>query len=215
MGKRRGQGEGSIHRRTDGSWCAIVDLGWVSGKRKRKYLYGQTRKEVADKLKAAHHDQADGADIAPERQTLAAFLDTWLEQTVKVRNRVGTYESYTQIVRSHITPAIGRYQLNKLMPEHVQVMLNQLTSAGLAPRTVRNVRAVLRDALNQALKRRRIQYNVATLVEIPRTEKPVIAPLTPEQSRALLNAVRGEPLEALYRVALSLGLRRGEVLGLR
>ena len=101
------------------------------------------------------------------------------------------------------------------MPEHVQVMLNQLTSAGLAPRTVRNVRAVLRDALNQALKRRRIQYNVAPLVEIPRAEKPVIAPLTREQSRALLGAVRGEPLEALYRVALSLGLRRGEVLALR
>jgi integrase len=141
---------------------------------------------------------------------LAAFLDTWLEQTVKVRNRVGTYESYAQIVRSHITPAISKYQLNKLMPEYVQVMLNQLMSAGLAPRTVRNVRAVLRDALNQALKRRRIPYNVATLVEIPRAEKLVIAPLTSEQSRALLGAVRGEPQEALYRVALSLGLRRGK-----
>ncbi|KPV53876.1 hypothetical protein SE17_07055, partial [Kouleothrix aurantiaca] len=215
MGKRRGQGEGSIHRRTDGTWCAVVDLGWVNGKRKRKYLYGQTRKEVADKLKAAHHEQAGGADIAPERQTVAAFLETWLEQTVKVRNRAGTYESYAQIVRSHITPAIGHHQLTKLLPEHIQVMLNRLTDAGLAPRTVRNVRAVLRDALNQALKRRRIAFNAAALVEIPRAEKPVIAPLTSEQSRALLAAVRGEPLEALYRIALSLGLRRGEVLALR
>lgn len=94
-------------------------------------------------------------------------------------------------------------------------MLNQLSAAGFAPRTVRNVRAVLRDALNQAVKRRRIPYNVATLVEIPHAEKPAITPLTPEQARALLKAVEGDPLEALYRVALSLGLRRGEVLALR
>jgi integrase len=124
-------------------------------------------------------------------------------------------ETYAQIVRSHITPAIGKFQLTKLTPEQVQVMLNRLSGAGLAPRTVRNVRAVLRDALNQAVKRRRIPYNVAMLVEIPRAEKPAIASLTPEQARALLQAVHGDPLEALYRVALSLGLRRGEVLALR
>ncbi len=210
MTKRRGHGEGSIHQRKDGSWCAIVDLGWVNGKRKRKYLYGKTRKEVADKLKTAYHDQASGVDLASERQTVEEFLKLWLEQTVKVRNRDGTYDNYAQIVRSHITPAIGKYQLTKLTPEQVQAMLNQLTGVGLAPRTVRNVRAVLRDALNQAVKRRRIPYNVAALVEIPRAEKPVITPLTPEQAQALLEAVRGDPLEALYRVALSLGLRRGE-----
>jgi integrase len=99
MSKRRGHGEGSIHQRKDGSWCAIVDLGWVNGKRKRKYIYGKTRKEVADKLKAAHRDQADGVDLAIERQTIAEFLDIWLEQTVKIRNRDGTYENYTQILR--------------------------------------------------------------------------------------------------------------------
>src|SRR5262245_44608857 len=163
MSKRRGHGEGSIHRRKDGSWCAIVDLGWVNGRRKRKYLYGKTRKEVADKLKAAHHDQAMGMDVAIEQQTLAEFLDMWLEQTVKVRNREGAYEIYAQIVRSHITPAIGKHLLAKLTPEQVQTMLNRLSNSGLAARTVRNVRAVLRDALNQALKRRRIPYNVATL----------------------------------------------------
>jgi integrase len=215
MSKRRGHGEGSIHRRQDGTWCAIVDLGWINGKRKRKYLYGNTRKEVADKLKSAHRDQADGVDLALEQQTVAEFLDAWLEQTVKIRNREGTYETYAQIVRSHITPAIGKFQLTKLTPEHVQVMLNRLSSTGLAPRTIRNVRAVLRDALNQAVKRRRIPYNVATLVEIPRADKPAIIPLTPEQARKLLSAVRGDPLEGLYRVALSLGLRRGEILALR
>ena len=216
MAKRRGHGEGAIYQReSDGKWCASVDLGFVNGKRRRKTIYGKTRKEVADKLKALHRDQSAGINIAPEQQTVAQFLDAWLTQTVQVRNRAGAYENYAQIVRSHIVPALGAYQLAKLTPEHVQAMLNGLSTAGLAPRTVRNVRAVLRDALNQAVKRRRIPYNVATLVEIPRAEKPQIAPLTPDQARALLAAVQGHPLEALYRVALSLGLRRGEVLALR
>jgi integrase len=173
-------------------------------------MYGKTRKEVADKLKALHRDQAAGLNIAPEQQTIAQFLETWLEQTVKIRNRDGTYENYRQIIRSHIVPAIGAYQLTSLTPEQVQEMLNQLTERGLAPRTVRNVLAVLRDALSQAVKRRRIPFNVASLVEILRAEKPCIEPLTPAQARALLVAVRNDPLEALYRVAHSLGLRRGE-----
>lgn len=63
MGRRRGHGEGSIHQRNDGYWCATVDLGWANGKRKRKYIYGKTRKEVVDKLKAAHRDQAAGMEI--------------------------------------------------------------------------------------------------------------------------------------------------------
>ena len=63
MAKRRGYGEGSIHQRPDGRWCATIDLGVINGKRKRKYIYGKTRKEVVDKLKAAHRDQAAGMEI--------------------------------------------------------------------------------------------------------------------------------------------------------
>jgi integrase len=101
MAKRRGHGEGGIYQReSDGKWCASVDLGFVNGKRRRKVIYGKTRKEVADKLKALHRDQAAGLNIAPEQQTIAQFLETWLEQTVKIRNRDGTYENYTQIIRS-------------------------------------------------------------------------------------------------------------------
>jgi integrase len=216
MGKRRGHGEGGIYQReSDGRWCAAVDLGYVNGKRKRKMLYGRTRKEVADKLKALHRDQAAGMPIVSERLTVQQFLEIWLEQVVKVRNRPRTYENYAQIVQAHLIPAIGMRQLTKLTPEHVQALINRLTEQGLAPRTVRNVRAVLRKALNQAIRWGKLARNVAALVEIPRAQKVVIMPLTPEQARALLEAVCGDILEALYRVALSLGLRRGEVLAVR
>lgn len=216
MGKRRGSGEGAIYQReSDGKWCATVEVGFVDGKRRRKTIYGKTRKEVTEKLRKLQREQDAGVNIAPDQQTVQEFLERWLEQVVRVRNRLGTYEEYARTVRLYLNPAIGSRQLAKLTPEQVQAMLNRLIARELAPRTVRNVRAVIRRALNQALKWGYVPRNVATLVEVPRAEKFAVKPLTPEQAREFLKAVEGHRLEALYRVALSLGLRRGEILGLR
>jgi integrase len=226
--RRRGSGEGSIHLRPDGRWCATVDLGYVNGKRKRKYLYGDTRKHVAEKLKVAQAAQLAGAHLDIERQTVAQFLERWLSEVVSRRNKIRTVDGYTQIVRQHLIPHLGRHSLTKLTPEHVQAMLNRLAAEGRAYNTVRNVRAALRRALNQAMRWQYVQRNVATLVDVPRhatavdeqnavsrTASFAIQPLDERQARALLDAVAGHRLEPLYRVALSLGLRRGEVLGLR
>ena len=197
-----------------------------NGKRKRKYLYGTTRREVAEKLKTMQHAQASGANLAAERITVKQFLERWLSEIVSRRNKPRTVDGYTQIVRQHLIPHLGRYQLDQLRPEHVQTMLNTLAAEGRKHNTVRNIRAVLRRAQNQALRWQHVQRNVATLVDVRRYKVPnnedseasakaefVIQPLDEQQARALLGAVAGHRLEALYRVALSLGLRRGEVLG--
>src|SRR5215212_301903 len=107
MAKRRGNGEGGIYQReSDGKWCASVDLGFVNGKRRRKVIYGKTRKEVADKLKALHRDQAAGINVAPEQYTVEQFLDTWLDEVICHR-RPRTQESYRSTVRLHIVPYVG------------------------------------------------------------------------------------------------------------
>lgn len=213
--RRRGNGEGGIYQRADGMWCASVDLGIVNGKRRRKVIYGKTRKEVSEKLKTLHREQAAGNPISVERQTVAEFLEHWLTTVVAQRNKPRTQESYREMVRLHIEPQIGRHQLSKLAPEHVQAMLTTLLEKGLSPRTAQYARAILRRALDQAVRWGRIGRNVAALVDGPRVEKHVITPLSEAQARSLLVAVKGHRLEALYRVALSLGLRRGEILGLR
>ena len=216
MSSRRGRGEGSIsQRQSDGLWTARVDLGFVDGKRKRKQIYGKTRKEVAEKLKVLLRDQQQGLPIATERQTLEQFLTRWLAEVVAARNRPKTHHSYSEIARLHILPTLGKIQLSKLTPQDVQGLLSHKSAAGLSARTVGYIRAVLRMALGQALKWGLVARNVATLVTTPRAERMTINALTPTQSRALLEAARGDRLEALYRVALSLGLRRGEALGLR
>ncbi|NJN17254.1 MAG: site-specific integrase [Oscillochloris sp.] len=163
MGKRRGHGEGSIYQReSDGLWCTSVDLGVVNGKRRRKVIYGKTRKEVAEKLKALHRDQHLGLNLSAESMTVKQYLERWLAEVVQVRNRPRTHKSYDDTVRLYITPHLGALQLTKLQPEHVQAMITSLSQANLSPRTIQYTRAVLRKALNQALKWGYVVRNVAT-----------------------------------------------------
>jgi integrase len=118
-------------------------------------------------------------------------------------------------VRRHIIPAIGKVPIAKLTPLQVQKVLNDLEASGLSPRTAQYVHATLRVALKQALKWGLVARNVATLVDGPQVPRKEIQPLTQENAQQLLRAVRGHRLEALYSVAMALGLRRGEALGLR
>ncbi len=90
MVSRRGHGEGSIYKReSDGLWVATVDLGYVNGKRRRKPLYGKTRREVAEKLKGVLHEHQAGLPVSSERQTVQQFLDRWLVEVVKPSVRPG------------------------------------------------------------------------------------------------------------------------------
>jgi integrase len=211
--RRRGHGEGSVYKREDGAWCASIDLGMVNGKRKRKMVYGKTRKEVAEKLKTLQRDQAAGVTFTS--LTVKDYLERWLEQTVKRKNRVRTYDRYAGDVRNYLIPELGKYQLAKLMPEHIQTLLNKLADAGLSHRSIRNVRAALRRALNQAMRFGYVVRNVAALVDVPGEVTFTPEPLDEEQVKRLLDAMSGHRWELLYRIALGLGLRKGEILGLR
>ncbi len=213
---KRGQNEGSIHKRADGRWAAAISLGYKDGRRDRKYFYGRTRREVQEKLTAALRDQQRGLPIvADERLTVGQFLARWLEDVVKPARQPGTYENYAKDVRLHLTPALGRHPLAKLGPEHVQAMMRAKLVAGLSPRTVQGIRGTLRTALNRAVKWNLVARNVATLVDPPRGARVERATLTPDQARQLLDAAKGDRLEALYTVAVALGLRQGEALGLQ
>jgi integrase len=214
MGKR-GQNEGSIFERSDGRWCGQLNLGWENGKRRRKYVYGATAQEVQNALLKARSEQAAGLPVAIGLQTVGQFLDAWLVDSVTPSVRPLTCEQYGQHVRLYLKPLLGRHQLSKLAPQHVRAFIRQKLDDGLSPRTVQLSIVILRKALSQAVKDGLIGRNVAKLVDGPRVERFEGKMLSPEQARAFLDATRGERLEALYAVALSLGLRMGEALGLR
>ena len=212
---RRANGEGSLTRLPDGRWQARVDLGIVDGKRLRKAYFGKTRTEAVGKLRAALAEQARGVPLVAERQRLGPFLTQWLEDTAKPSVRPSTYRSYASYVHGHLVPGLGHVALAKLSPQDVQAFLNRKLAAGLAPRTVQLLRAILRRALGHALRWGLVARNVAALVEPPRAPSQEIQPLTPDQVHTLLAGMRGDRLEALYALAVATGLRQGELFGLR
>lgn len=91
---KRGQNEGSIYKRADGRWAAIVSIDWKNGKRRRKFFYAKTRKEVQEKLTAAIRDQQLGLPIALEKQTTGQFLQWWFEHVARQTVRPKTLAFY-------------------------------------------------------------------------------------------------------------------------
>ena len=208
MRGRRGRGEGSISQRRDGRWMARVDLGWHEGRRRYKAVYGHTRREVADKLTKLLRDKQQGIPLGDDRQTLRQYLDHWLAAiTNSVRPK--TLWSYTQLVRLHVIPGLGHVPLTKLQPEEVEAFLEVKRQAGLSPRTRQYLRAVLRIALNRAMRHGLVARNVAALAAPPRGTRPEVKSLSPEQARTFLVSIASHRLYALFAVAVSCGLRQG------
>jgi integrase len=182
---------------------------------RRRVIYGSTRQEAAQKLARAMDAASKGLLQQPSRLTVGGFLDRWLEATVKPRVRPLTYSGYAVNVRRHIIPALGDTRLDRLSPEQVQNFLNRKLTDGLSSKTVTYIRQVLRTSLDQAMRLNLVSRNVATLVPAPRKERKAIHPLEPHEVGKFLAAIAGRRLEALYVTTLALGLREGEVLGLK
>ena len=208
---RRGHGEGSIYRRKDGRYAAAITLE----NRKRKTFYGKTRREVQDKLNAALHEQKRGMLATGPQQLLKTYLENWLEQAYKPTVKLNTYVQYRSVIRHHLVPAFGNIPVQKLTPEKIRAFYRQKIDEGSKPRTVGLIHAALHRALEDAVKQGLVARNVAKLVSPPRIDRYDAHTLTVEQAEKLLDAARGSRLDALLILALTTGMRRGELLALR
>jgi integrase len=208
---KRGHGEGSIYQRKDGRWTAEISL--EGGK--SKFLYGKTRKEVQEKLKTALYEQQRGMLVTGPQQKVGQFLTHWLEDVHKQSIRPRTYERYEEIVRLHLLPGIGHYQLQKLSPQHLQMFYKKKLETGLSATTVISFHNVLHKALETAVRWNLIARNTCDLVSPPRRKLFEIQPLNIKQIQQLLAATHGHRQEALITLALATGMRRGELLALK
>jgi integrase len=206
-------GTGSIRLRPDGRYEARIYL--PDGK--RKSIFGKTKREVSDKLKATRRDIDAGLDVTIDTLTVAAFLDQWREDVVKRTTAAKTQHSYAGLVRLLIMPAVGHYKLKDLRQPHVDAMLRAMTDKGLSPRTVQYARAVLRAALTYAQRAGMIDRNAAQYAKPPARVNKECAYLTADQAALLLDTAREHDaqLAPLLTVALYTGLRSGELAGLR
>lgn len=191
-----------------------MDLGWADGKRQRRAVYARTRAEVATKVGVLVRAQQDGMIRLGPAQKLGDYLEAWLV-SIEGAVRPRTLQTIRMYVRRHIVPDLGKARLDKLPPQRVQALLDSKLKAGLAPQSVIHIRAILRRALGRAMRYGWVHRNVAVLTDPPRLERFEIKPFLPDEARAFLEAARGDDLEALYKLALSTGLRQGELLGLK
>ncbi|WP_083731264.1 MULTISPECIES: site-specific integrase [Protofrankia] len=215
-GRRRSHGDGALFQRaSDGLWVGRVDLGWIDGKRVRKTVYGKTEKECRSKLKEVQKAAELGVNVTAERRTVTVWLGEWMEIKRGDGTRPATLRTYRWLINTHIVPTIGRIQLDKLTPLDVRRLVAAAKAAGLSPVSVRHVHSLIRNALAEAERLDLVPRNVAKAVRAPSVPHKDVRALRPEEARRLIEVLRGDRLEALFACALMLGLRRGEILGLR
>lgn len=208
---RRSPGDGSVFQRKDKRWVVQIEL--EDGKRKTYYV--KSKQEGKDKLKKLQREIEQGTLVTGPQQTVKHYLEYWLEEVHKPNIKVSTYVKYRKLIQSYIIPALGEIKLEKLTPQHVKSLYNQKQRDGLAPKTIHSIHGVLHKALDNAVLWNLVSRNVCKVVKPPRLVKTEKPSLTMEEAHKLLKSIRGHRLEVLLTLALTTGMRRGEILALR
>lgn len=214
--RTKANGEGSITQdKARDRYRGSVTVGYDDdGKQVRKWVTAKTKRDLLQRMKEHQAAVDAGMDPAPRDLTVAKFLDQWLTDVLPSTVTASTLTSYRNIVKLYIKPSIGQKRLRTLQAREVAAMLRQLEDEGRSPNTRRLARSVLRRALRWAEAEGMVTRNVAALANGVKVGRPEGRTLTVDQARHLLAAVADDRMEAAFTVALSLGLRRGELLGL-
>jgi integrase len=214
--KGRGNGDGDVWPRKNKEGKVIgYRASYFGPDGKRRYVSGKTKEEARAKKRQALADADRGLVFDAGTLTVEEYLSRWLADSVRDTVRSTTFERYEQITRKHIVPEVGRVKIKALTPAHVRGLYRKKLEAGLSPRTVQYVHVTLHKALKQAVRDGLIPRNATEAVKPPQVRREEIRPLTPEQVKTLFEAAKGDRLEALYILAVTTGLRQGELLGLK
>lgn len=215
MPRKKANGEGSLTKYKNGRWCGRCTVTKPDGKQKRIAVYGRTKEEARVKLTKQMAESDGGVVFDAENQTVEEYVSRWLEDSARGNIAPRTYHNYRLQLNKHIIPALGKYKLDKLAPPQIQRLYRSKLDDGLSPSSVRYIHAVLHRSLEQAVKWQLIPRNPADSVDPPKIRQEELEPLDAEQARRLLQEARGDRLECLYVVSLTMGLRCGEALGLK
>lgn len=217
MPRKRSSGEGSIIKLPDGRFAAKIRVGHdAQGKPIVLKKEAQTEKAVKEWLTDIRHSRQNGANFTSAKMTVGDLLERWLKEVVARRCKPKTI-TFHESNAKHIRPsALAKMKLEAVKTPHIQEFLNAKRDAGLSAKSVKHLRDDLRAALNIAVDEwDLLQKNPAKKASPGRIEKPEIKVFSPDEARRFLEAVKGHQWEALFTVAMVLGLRRGEALGLR
>lgn len=215
---RNSNGRSSIYEGSDGWWHGRVTVGIKDdGTPDRRHVMAKTKSEVTGKVRKLEKLRDQGrVPKAGQRWRVAAWLTFWLTNIACPPNvSENTYSGYEVDVRVHLIPGIGAHWLDRLEPEHVEKLYAKMQDNGLAAGTAHHVHRTVRNALNEATRRGHLSRNPVLLAKAPRLTEEETEPYTIGEVRRLLAVVRERRNGARWVVALALGLRQGEALGLK
>ena len=217
MSKRAANGRSSIYPGADGRWHGYVTMGVRNdGRPDRRHVTGRTEKIVAGKVQELERQRSAGHVANSGRApTVEEWLTHWLETIAAAKVRASTLSGYRTYVEGRLVPGLGAHRLDRLQPEHVERLYRDLREDGMAPASVLQCHRILSRALKVAVQRGRVARTVCTLVDAPSVQHHEVEPLTADEARRILAAAEGGRNAARWSVALAIGLRQGEALGLR
>ncbi|CAL9670290.1 Tyrosine recombinase XerC [Streptomyces sp. enrichment culture] len=234
----RANGDGTVYQRKDSRWEAAGYVLAPGNTRKRIRVYGTTRKEALAKLTEKIAASNRGLPVAAADSTVSAYLTYWLDGVAVHYLRENTHTRYAAAIRLHLNPGLGAKRLARLTTRDVRTFLDGLRTTcqccaqerdavrqsccaigqccgkRLSPLTVTYVHAVLKSALEHAVREDELPRNVARNVKTTTPRPRRFQPLTAAEARQFLQAAADDRLHALYELALRTGLRKGELLGL-
>jgi integrase len=210
LAKRRARGDGSVYWDAErGRWVAQITL--PNGRRRSKT--GSRQKDVLGWLTEQRRAVQHNTYVVDERLSLGDFLDRYLNDVARHNVRPKTFATYVGYVNNHIKPELGRVRLSSLRPDQVQVFYNKKLEAGLSPRTVEQMHAILHKSLKQAMRWGLVSRNVTDLVDAPRPKRMPPTGWSGSEVNAFLKAAESHAYYPIYVLAVTTGMRQSELLG--
>lgn len=215
--KSRANGEGTIfYSESKKRWVAEATVRWdENGKRVIKTVYGKTQAEARDKLRDLQANVRHGTFCDAQPQTLAQYMQFYLDTSAKQSVKPTTFIAYESNVRCHILPRLGGVQLSKLAPRHFQALYAAMAEDGVSPRVRQLAHAILHKALDEAVCLELIPRSPMDKVKRPKVPHKTFRVLAPHEAEQFLVAAKGDRLYCLYLLAIATSLRQGEMLGLQ
>lgn len=218
---KRSNGDGSIYYDSARErYVGVLVVGWRDKKPIRRKVSAKSRTDAARKLRELRDKVTAGTLPAGRVPTVEEWLTHWLDEIAPAKVRPTTLIGYEGYVRRYLIPLLGRHRLDRLTPEHVEAAWVKLQTEGMAgdkplsPTTVLQAHRILSRALKVAQQRGHVQRNVATMIDAPSKADVEMTPLTKSEAQRVLAAAENTRLQARWSVALAMGLRQGEALGL-
>ncbi|MDN5920474.1 MAG: site-specific integrase [Pseudonocardia sp.] len=214
---RQPNGASSVYFGKDGYWHGRVTVGVRDdGRPDRRHVMRRSKADAIREVRKLERERESATVRSPGRVwTVGEWLTHWVETIAAASVKENTLAGYRVALRTHLTPGVGAHRLDRLQPEHLERLYAAMLANGSSPGTVHQAHRTIRTALGEAERRGRISRNPAALAKAPRPSEAEIEPYSVEEVQRLLTVAAEGRNHARWAIALALGLRQGEVLGLR